>query len=63
MTEIILGNIQVILEISDVTLTVNEGETAPEPTAPYTEVQKVYTAGGKDCYLQLRIKEGEFTPL
>lgn len=61
--EVLLGNIQVILEISDTLLTVNEDDPAPAPTPPYTFVEKVYTAGGKDYYIQQRIKDGTFTPV
>lgn len=63
MVEIVLGNIQVILEISGTLLFVNEGDPAPTPTPPYTFVEKVYTAGGKDYYIQELIKDGDFTPV
>lgn len=62
MVEIVLGSKQVILEISDTVLSVDEGDPAPSPTPPFTTVQKVYTVGGKDYYIQQRIKDGPFTP-
>jgi len=62
VTEKLLGTTKVILEIADELLSVNEGDPAPSPVSPYTDVQKVYTSSGKDYYIQQRIKIGSFTP-
>ena len=62
MVEIVIGTAEVILEIADTVLEVNEGDPAPAPVAPYTNVDLVYTVGGKDYYSQSLIKTGAFTP-